>query len=236
MPSSSPAKVVVITGAGGTLGRAVAECFAATGASLVLLDVNEQGLSRAHGQGSDTKFLLPVDLKSDESVAKAVEATVQRYGRIDALCNIAGGFDMGPAVHETNDALWNSMMEINVRTLLGIVRRVVPVMLKSGQGQIVNVGAGGALTGRPNMGAYCASKAAVVRLTESMSAELKERGIRVNCVLPSIIDTPPNRAAMPDADPKKWVAPSDLAQVIAFLCSDGANAVHGVALPVYGLS
>jgi NAD(P)-dependent dehydrogenase (short-subunit alcohol dehydrogenase family) len=233
MPTSD--KVVLVTGAGGSLGRAVAEVFAATGASLVLLDVNDKALASAHGAGSDKKLLIAADLKSDASVGAAIDQTVQRFGRVDALCNIAGGFDMGPAVHETSDALWNSMMEINVRTLLGIVRRVVPVMLKAGKGQIVNVGAGSALSGKPNMGAYCASKSAVIRLTESMSAELREKGIRVNCVLPSIIDTAPNRAAMPDADPKKWVAPRDLAQVIAFLCSDGASAIHGAAIPVNGM-
>ncbi|HKY93361.1 MAG TPA: SDR family oxidoreductase, partial [Nevskiaceae bacterium] len=106
----------------------------------------------------------------------------------------------------------------------------------AGGGRIVNIGATGGLTGKPNMGAYSVSKSAVIRLTEAMAAELREQGINVNCVLPSIIDTAPNRKAMPDADPKKWVAPADLASVIVFLSSDGARAIHGAAIPVVGLS
>jgi len=109
-------------------------------------------------------------------------------------------------------------------------------MLAGGGGKIVNVGAGAGQKGVAQMGAYSASKSAVIRITEAMAGELREQNINVNCVLPSIIDTPPNRAAMPDADPKKWVAPGDLAAVITFLCSEQARAVHGVALPVVGLS
>ncbi|HQD84691.1 MAG TPA: SDR family oxidoreductase, partial [Quisquiliibacterium sp.] len=112
----------------------------------------------------------------------------------------------------------------------------VPAMLRNGRGAIVNVAARAALAGAGSMGAYVASKSVVVRLTETMAAELRERGINVNCVLPSIIDTPDNRAAMPDADPSRWVATEDLAQVMLFLASDAARAVHGAALPVSGLS
>ena len=125
---------------------------------------------------------------------------------------------------------------INVGTLLNAVRAAVPAMLAGGGGKIVNVGAGAGQKGVAQMGAYSASKSAVIRITEAMAGELREQNINVNCVLPSIIDTPPNRAAMPDADPKKWVAPGDLAAVITFLCSEQARAVHGVALPVVGLS
>jgi NAD(P)-dependent dehydrogenase (short-subunit alcohol dehydrogenase family) len=232
----STAEVVMITGAAGNLGRALAERFDAKGASLVLLDVNGAALSSAYGKDDARHLRLPTDLNNDASVGRTVTAALERFGRIDTLCNIAGGFDMGPAVHETGDALWQAMLDLNAGTLLGTVRAVVPHMLKAGRGQIVNVGAGSAVAGRPNMGAYCASKSAVVRLTESMSAELRDRGIRVNCVLPSILDTPANRGAMPDADPKRWVAPADLAQVIAFLCSDAARAIHGAAIPVFGLS
>jgi NAD(P)-dependent dehydrogenase (short-subunit alcohol dehydrogenase family) len=109
-------------------------------------------------------------------------------------------------------------------------------MLKAGHGRIVNVGANAALHGVAGMGAYCAAKSAVIRLTEAMSAELREQGINVNCVLPTIIDTPENRSAMPKADPRRWVAPADLAEVILFLSSDAARAVHGAAIPVTGLS
>ncbi|MBI2383686.1 MAG: SDR family NAD(P)-dependent oxidoreductase [Gammaproteobacteria bacterium] len=229
-------KVVMITGAAGNLGRAVAAAFASAGASLVLVDLDEGGLRAAYPGADARRLLLAADLTRLESVQTAVQAAVDRFGRIDALCNIAGGFRMGPAVHETLPELWAQMMDMNAGTLLNAVRAVVPRMLAAGGGCIVNVGAGAGQGGRAHMGAYSAAKSAVIRLTEAMAGELRERGINVNCVLPSIIDTPQNRADMPQADPRRWVAPQDLAQVILFLCSDGARAVHGAAVPVVGLS
>ena len=206
-------RTVVITGASGNLGRAVAGVFA--GDRLILLD-------RKTG----------VDLLDEESVKVAVT----KLERVDVLCNIAGGFRMGTPVHETSDKDWNFLFDLNARTVLDMARAVVPLMLKAGGGKIVNVGAYAAQKGVAQMGAYIASKSAVIRLTDTMAAELREKNINVNCVLPTIIDTPENRAAMPDADPRKWVAPEALADVIAFLCSDAARAVHGAAVPVTGLS
>ncbi|EJL80213.1 short-chain alcohol dehydrogenase [Polaromonas sp. CF318] len=229
-------KTVLITGAAGNLGAAVAELLSARGAHLVLLDLRREGLEQRYGQTADRHMLLPVNLLESADVLAAVLAAQERFGRVDVLCNLAGGFRMGPAVHATQDHDWDFLMDINVRTLLNMVRAVVPGMLAAGGGSIVNVGAQSALRGAAQMGAYCASKGAVIRLTESMAAELREQNIRVNCVLPSIIDTPENRAAMPEADPARWVSPQDLAQAIAFLASDAARAVHGVALPVSGLS
>lgn len=152
------------------------------------------------------------------------------------LCNIVGGYEMGPLVHETDDALWMRMMDINARSVLCTARVVVPLMLANGGGSIVNVGASAALRGGAAMGAYAAAKSAVLRLTESMSAELKDRGVNVNCVLPSIVDTPRNRQDMPGADPARWVAPDALAEVIAFLASTAARAIHGACIPVTNLS
>ncbi|SDM70186.1 SDR family NAD(P)-dependent oxidoreductase [Polaromonas sp. JS666] len=229
-------KTVLITGAAGNLGAAVAELLSARGAHLVLLDLRREGLEQRYGQTADRHMLLPVNLLESADVQAAVLAAQERFGRIDVLCNLAGGFRMGPPVHATQDGDWDFLMDVNVRTLLNMVRAVVPGMLAAGGGSIVNVGAQSALRGAAHMGAYCASKGAVIRLTESMAAELREQNIRVNCVLPSIIDTPENRAAMPEADPARWVSPQDLAQAIAFLASDAARAVHGVALPVSGLS
>jgi NAD(P)-dependent dehydrogenase (short-subunit alcohol dehydrogenase family) len=143
---------------------------------------------------------------------------------------------MGKPVHETSDADWNVLMDLNARTVLHTARAVVPHMIAAGGGKIVNVGAFAAQKGAANMGAYIASKSAVIRLTETMAAELREKNINVNCVLPTIIDTPQNRADMPKADPKRWVAPGDLANVIVFLASDEARAIHGATLPVTGLS
>jgi NAD(P)-dependent dehydrogenase (short-subunit alcohol dehydrogenase family) len=143
---------------------------------------------------------------------------------------------MGEAVHETADKTWDLMWDLNVRTLLNVVRAAVPHMIGRGGGRIVNVGAFSAQKGLAQMAAYCAAKSDVIRITESMAAELREKNINVNCVLPTILDTPENRAAMPRADASKWVATQDLASVIVFLASDSAHAIHGASVPVTGLS
>lgn len=229
-------RTVVITGAAGNLGRAVAAAFGAAGANLALLDRSAEVLGHAFGADDGSRLLLPADLLEAAQVEAAAGRCVERFGRIDVLCNLAGGFRMGPPVHETPEADWDFLIDINARSLLAMARAVVPRMLAAGGGSIVNVGAYAAQRGVANMGAYVAAKSSVIRLTEAMAAELRERNINVNCVLPTIIDTPENRKAMPDADPKRWVAPRDLANVIAFLASDAARAVHGAAVAVTGLS
>jgi NAD(P)-dependent dehydrogenase (short-subunit alcohol dehydrogenase family) len=207
----------MITGAAGNLGRALAKAFADAGSAVVPVD-------------------LPTNLLDQAQVDAVVQKAIREFKRIDVLCNIAGGFRMGKPVHETADADWNFLMDLNARTVLHTARAVVPHMIAAGGGKIVNVGAFAAQKGAANMGPYIASKSAVIRLTESMAAELREKNINVNCVLPTIIDTPQNRADMPKADPRRWVAPADLAQVVVFLASDAARAIHGAAIPVTGLS
>lgn len=229
------AKTVLITGAAGNLGRAVADAFGALGANLVLVDRRREDLE-AHRSPDTRSLIAATDLLSQKAVRTAVDAGLQRFGRIDVLCNIAGGFRMGEAVHECSDETFDFLFDINTRSLLHSVRAVVPQMIANGGGKVVNIGAFGAQKGAAYMGAYSASKAAVIRLTEAMAAELREQRINVNCVLPTIIDTPENRSAMPEADPARWVNAQDLAQVIVFLASDAARAIHGAALPVTGLS
>jgi NAD(P)-dependent dehydrogenase (short-subunit alcohol dehydrogenase family) len=228
-------RTVLLTGAAGHLGKAVAANFASQGAQLVLVDRRQSQLEAAFG-GQVGCLALAADLLDGEQAASAVAAAVARFGAIDVLCHLAGGFRMGEEVHQTSDATLDFLFDINVRTLLTIARAVVPQMIAGGGGKIVTVGAHAAQRGAATMGAYCAAKSAAIRLTEAMSAELREHNINVNCVLPTIIDTPDNRASMPDADPARWVAPAALAEVIAFLASDGARAVHGAAVPVSGLS
>jgi NAD(P)-dependent dehydrogenase (short-subunit alcohol dehydrogenase family) len=229
-------RTVVVTGAAGNLGRAVAAAFAERGANLALVDRKAEQLRQAFGSENERRLFLAVDLLDQASVDAAVGKAIERFKRIDALCNLAGGFRMGEAVHETSDETWNFLFDLNARTVLHASRAVVPRMLAAGSGKIVNVGAYAAQKGAAGMGAYVASKSAVIRLTETMAAELREKGINVNCVLPTIIDTPENRKAMPKADPGRWIAPQHLAAIIVFLASDDARAIHGAALPVTALS
>ncbi len=218
-------KRVLITGANGALGRVLVEVAASHGAAVVALDLAFDGERGGVRQ-------MTVDLTD----GSATRACVREIGDIDVLFNIAGGFAMGATVHETDAALWDGMFRLNVETLRNMIGATVPGMLARGRGSIVNVGALSARAGQPSMGAYCAAKSTVMRLTESMSDELRGRGINVNAVLPSIIDTPANRTDMPDADFSRWVAPADLAAVICFLGSDAARAVHGALVPVRGLA
>jgi NAD(P)-dependent dehydrogenase (short-subunit alcohol dehydrogenase family) len=225
-PVDLAGKVLVVTGAGGALGSAVATRAEQCGAQVWRVDLAFPAVD------SMRERRVAVDLGD----GAATRAAVAEIGRVDALCNVAGGFAMGPAVHELPDEEWDAMFRINVLTLRNAVRAVVPGMLVAGRGAIVNVGAAGALRGGANVAAYAAAKSTVMRLTESMSQELRGQGINVNAVLPGTLDTPRNRADMPGADPSRWVAPQDLANVICFLCSDAARAVHGALVPVVGLS
>lgn len=222
-------KTVLITGASGALGSAVAARAHSLGASLLL--AGRRFDAAAAGRFPDA-WLLEIDLAEPG----ALQAALSQAGTVDVLFNIAGGFAMGDSSYDATGRDWDAMFRINVQTLRHALSAVVPGMLSQGRGSVVNVGALSALRGQAGMGAYIASKSAVLRLTETLSAEVRERGVNVNAVLPSIIDTPANRSAMPDADPARWVAPGDLANVICFLGSDAARAIHGALVPVAGLS
>jgi NAD(P)-dependent dehydrogenase (short-subunit alcohol dehydrogenase family) len=222
-------KTVVITGANGALGRVVAHTARTLGAKLILLDIGFAAEAVSERTIDVTKFT--VDLSS----ATATQQCFANMPRFDAVFNLAGGFTMGPAVYETTDEQWNFLFKMNVTTLQNVLHAAVPRLIEQKRGAVINVGALGALRGQGNMGAYCASKSVVMRLTESLSEEVKQHGINVNAVLPSLIDTPRNRADMPDADFDKWLKPEDLANVICFLASDSARAIHGALIPVAGL-
>ena len=232
-------RVVMVTGAAGNLGSAVARAFEMAGAKLVLADRAADRLPSLFPEmvySPDHFLALSVDLTYAASVAAMVDEAVGRFGRVDVLANIAGGYRGGSAVHETSFEDWDFMLNLNARTVFTVSRAVIPHMLAQGSGKIVNVAARAGVQGSANTAAYSVAKSAVVRLTESMSAELKRSGINVNCVLPTTIDTPQNREAMPKADHSRWVAPEAIADVILFLASDAARAIHGAAIPVYGLS
>lgn len=229
-------KVVVVTGAAGALGHAVFEHFADGGARVVALDYSNELLDVAFSRKDSGHRYLEVDLTSRDSCQRVLTGVIDDLGQIDVLCNIAGGFLMGEAVHETSDKTWDFLFNLNTRSIVNTSSVVVPQMHKQGAGKIINIAAKAATQGFANMGAYTASKAAVMRLTEAMAAELREQRINVNCIMPGTIDTPRNRQDMPDADHSLWVPPSQLASVIGFLASEAAVAVHGAAIPVDGLS
>lgn len=228
-------KVAVVTGAAGNLGRAAAEELRASGARLALVD---RAVDRFQPPltGGDDILLLGTDLSDAGSVEAAIARVVAHYGRIDLLANIAGGFTMGPTVHETPLETWDFMLNLNLRSVILTCRAVLPHMRAARHGRIVNVSARAALEPKSNMAPYRLSKAAVITLTESIAAENREFGITANCILPGTIDTPQNRADMPDADFSRWVSPQALANVLLFLGSDEAAAVSGAAIPVYGRS
>jgi NAD(P)-dependent dehydrogenase (short-subunit alcohol dehydrogenase family) len=230
-------RVVMVAGAAGNLGQAVAQGFLAAGAKVVLLDRAEGQLEALYPELVDSVahlLLGGVDAAEADSVEGAVQRAVDRFGRIDVLANTVGGYRAGQPVHETAVENWEFMLTLNARTAFVLSRAVVPVMLGQGGGRIVHVGARAGLAGAGKAAAYSASKAATIRLVESLAAELKQENITVNCVLPATIDTPQNREAMPKADRSRWVAPEAIADVILFLASDAARAVTGAAVPVYG--
>lgn len=219
-------RTVVITGALGALGRVVAANAVAAGATVIAVDVVD-------GTPADgVKELVAVDLSDSDATAKAMAQIAATHGGIDALVNIAGGFVWETVADGAIDT-WDRMYQMNVRTAANAIKGALP-HLSDGHGRIVNIGAAGAAKADMGMGAYAASKAGVAKLTEALAVELKTRGITVNAVLPSIIDTPANRADMPKSDFSAWVTPQSLANVILFLLADGASAVTGALIPVTG--
>lgn len=222
-------RVVMLTGGEGVLGQAVAAVLQAAGAKVVLVDRAPAG----DGPQTGVLRLNGVDLGDASATAAAVARVVNEVGEIDALVNVAGGFAWEPAATGSIET-WDRMYKINVRTAVIASQAVVPGMVRRGRGRIVNVGSLAAVQAGVGMAAYAASKSGVARLTEGLAEELKDKGITVNAVLPSIIDTPANRGDMPDADIARWVSPQALADVVAFLLSDAARAVTGALLPVRG--
>jgi NAD(P)-dependent dehydrogenase (short-subunit alcohol dehydrogenase family) len=230
-------KVVIVTGSVGNLGLATAQELQKVGAKTVLVDRSNERLQENYPDliNSPNHFLAGgVDLANPDSLAKTVQTALARFGRIDSLVNTVGAWRGGKPAHETDLGDWDFLFGANVRTTLLCCRAVIPQMLRQGHGSIVNVASRDGLQGSAGYSAYSASKSAVLRLTESMAAELKTSNIHVNCIMPATIDTPQNRKAIHNADFSKWVAPEAIADVILFLLSDAARAINGAAVPVYG--
>jgi NAD(P)-dependent dehydrogenase (short-subunit alcohol dehydrogenase family) len=223
-------KVLVITGGNGALGQAVATTLSGYGARLALLD---HGRTPPTAPPAGALHYGGIDLTEADAARSAMERVVKEAGRLDGLINVAGGFQWEKLAGGTLDS-WDSMYRINLRTAVVSCQAALPYLLQGSGGRIVNVGAMGAVKASAGMGAYAASKAGVAKLTEALADELKDRGITVNAILPSILDTPKNRADMPQSDFTRWVAPAEAAEVIAFLVSDEARAVTGALIPVVG--
>ena len=230
-------KVALVTGANGNLGKAVAHRFKAANAKIIVVDHKAGRLQQTFPDWDmDPNALLieEIDVSDLMQTKKMVRKIRQAFGRIDILVNTVGGYQAGKPLHLTDPETWNFMFAINSSSVFNVSHEVIPIMLEHGSGKIINVAAASALKGSANGSAYAASKSAVARLTESMAAEYGKQNLRVNAVLPSIIDTPQNRKAMPNADFRQWVTPEAIADVIIFLASENASAINGALIPAYG--
>jgi NAD(P)-dependent dehydrogenase (short-subunit alcohol dehydrogenase family) len=233
--ASAAQPVTIVTGAGGNLGAAVVRVLAGAGHRLVAVERTAAALDRAL-DGLDAGRIQAepgVDLGDPAACRALVERAMRRFGQIDGLTHTVGAFAMAEAA-AGEAAHWERLFQANLFTAVNMCRAVAPAMRAAGRGSIVTVGAAAAARAGKGTAAYASAKSAVLRLTEALAAELKDAGVRANCVLPGTIDTPPNRAAMPAADTSRWVAPAQIAEVIAFLLSDAAAAVTGAAVPVTG--
>lgn len=228
----SEERAVVITGAAGVLGAAVARAFMATGAKLALIDRAAPPQDLLEAIGPSPRFIHGIDLTDPDPARRAMDSVASDLGRIDVLVNIAGGFRWETVADGSVDT-WDFLYAINLKTAVCACKAALPHM-PAKEGRIINVGAAAAAKAGTGMGAYTASKAGVAKLTEALAEEMKDKGVNVNAVLPTIIDTPANRADMPKADFTRWVDPQALADVIVFLSSHAARAITGASILVSG--
>jgi NAD(P)-dependent dehydrogenase (short-subunit alcohol dehydrogenase family) len=229
-------RIAIITGGTGALGRAVVLAFLEEGAKVActyIVDKElEQSSSLIKNYESNLVF-VQADVTKEKPVAETVQKTLERFGRIDILVNIVGGFAYAKVL-DTDEKIWDSMMNVNLKSTFLCSKAVLPHMIKQSYGKIINISSRPALKGSSGVGAYAASKAGVLNLTETIADEVRDYEINVNAILPSTIDTPVNRRDMPEADFSKWVKPEEIARVIVFLVSDDSKAISGAGIPVYG--
>ncbi len=230
-------KVVLITGATGALGAVVAHEFARTGARLALTGRSESKLahlSAGLGLPEERRLTAAADVTQVEGVAGLVEAVAARWGRVDVLLNTVGGWSGGKTVSETEVEEWERMLRLNLRPAFLLSRAVLPGMLAAGWGRVIHVSSKTAVAPRAKQAGYGVSKMGVITLTETIAAEVKGSGVTANAILPSIIDTPANRKAMPKSDPARWVRPEQIAATMRFLCTAAGGAINGARVPIYG--
>ncbi len=227
--------VSIVTGAAGNVGAATAKLLLSSGARVALVERREDKLKSTYPDvGDNALFVTGIDVTDPESVARMTKEVCDQWGRVDVLINTVGSFRGGVRFDQEDLEEWDFLFRLNIKSALLTARAVAPIMIDNGGGRIINIGAAAGLKGEPNLSAYSASKSGVIRLTESISQELKIYGITANSVLPGIIDTPQNRAQQPDADTSTWVTPEQVAQVICFLASPLASGINQAAIPITG--
>jgi NAD(P)-dependent dehydrogenase (short-subunit alcohol dehydrogenase family) len=234
---TSTAKVVLVAGGTGGLGSAVSLAFLQEGAELTVTYRKDQefsDLKKAAGTNVSRLVGSKVDVTDEAAVQQLIENIITENRRLDVLVNAVGGYAGGMNLWDTDTRVFEQMLALNLRSGYVLSRAAAKAMLRQGQGIILNVAGRAALDHGAGVAAYAASKAAALALIDSLAADLKGSGVRVNSILPSIIDTEANRKAMPGADFTKWPKPEDIARVVLFLCSDDAKVIHGAAIPVYG--
>jgi len=238
MNSRFSGKIILIAGGTGGLGKAVSRAFLEEEASVIVTYRNPAEFAAletlAHAAGTNSLEGHAVDVTDESATGALIDGIVAKYGRLDAMVNTVGAYAGGVKLWEMDTKVFDRMLALNLRSGLLLSRAVIPAMLKAGRGAIVNVASKAAFDHAAGNAAYAASKAGAVAMMDSLAQELKGTGVRVNSILPDIIDTEANRKAMPGADFAKWPKPQDIARVILFLCSDEAKVIHGAALQVYG--
>jgi NAD(P)-dependent dehydrogenase (short-subunit alcohol dehydrogenase family) len=225
-------KVALVTGASGGLGNFVTEAFLAAGAAVI-------GVARSIQPSAfaDPRFTaMPADLSRGEATKEMVDVAIQRFEKIDMLVHVMGGFAGGELIDDTDDATWDKMMNLNLRSAFNICRAVLPHMRQVKRGRVIAIGARSAVEPKAYLSAYCASKAALVSLIRTVALEGKDDGITANVILPGTMDTPANRTDSPSADFSKWVPPAKVASLALWLASEEASQISGALIPVYGAS
>ena len=228
---------VLITGGTGILGSSVTKTFLTQGDNVAvtyLFDSEVDRFKEYNPEQYDNVTFLYANVTEQDDVQKTIDTFLSKFNQLDILVNIVGGFIGGIPTTELEEDRWDFMMNLNLKSVFLCCKAVIPHMTERGSGKIVNVSARAGLKGEAEMSAYCVSKGGVRTLTESLAAEVMDSGINVNCIMPSIMDTPMNREAMPDEDHARWVKTDEVADVICFLASDAAGIINGAAIPVYG--
>lgn len=228
-------KVVLVTGGTGAVGRALASAFDSSNATTVVTYLHDKQIQDVKAQIGGKSETVKADITVEAQVKELISKIMQKYARIDVLVNVVGGYLGGKSLVKIEEKEWDLMMNINLKSAFLISKHVLPIMLSAQHGKIVHIASRTGLKSDGYDSAYGASKAGLIRLVESISGEVREANINVNCILPSTIDTEANRKAMPSADFTKWIKTTEIADVVLFLCSEESRVINGAAIPTYGL-